>query len=137
MNNFYIEIVIRKQVRNIMFTKTINTSLNSKFLTLFVMSFGFFAIESFAQSEQEPVRMEIPAETPAVDDLDLTRGNISKEIQKKPASQSFIKAVSPQAKNNKSATEPIAENKDAKKEESASTLSFNLFLYIVDKFRAD
>lgn len=101
------------------------------------MSFGFFAIESFAQSEQEPVRMEIPAETPIVDDLDLSRGNISKEIQKKPASQPFIKAVNPQAKNSKSATESIAENKDVKKEESASTLSFNLFLYIVDKFRAD
>lgn len=119
-----------------MSNKTINTSLTYKFSTLLVLSFCFFAFESLAQEEQEKVRVEIPLETVDTEDL-----NLEKEISPNPnlkAEPSRIFSVPAAVANqNKLTAEPLGENRKIKKEESSSTLSFNLFLYIVDKFRAD
>lgn len=119
-----------------MFTKTINTSLNSKFTTIFLLSFFFFAIDSLAQSEQEKVRVDIPSESAPLEDLDLVRGNVDANL-KVSGSKTVIKPIGTKPITKKVTDEALVENKEIKKEESSSTLSFNLFLYIVDKFKAD
>lgn len=120
-----------------MFKQTINTSSKTKFIAIFALSFCFFAIESLAQSEQEKVRTDLPVENSAVEDLDLSRGHV--DLNSKSSTNKTVSK--PATKTSVAAKKPVelslVENKQLKKEEPASTLSFNLFLYIVDKFKAD
>ncbi|MHA7129488.1 hypothetical protein [Algoriphagus namhaensis] len=118
-----------------MTTKTSLPFLNSKFLTIFILAMGFFAIQGFAQETQEKVILETRDEAPIVEDLDLSKGQPSlatpspqRKIASPPVKSTPTKKVNP---------DTLVENKEIKKEEGASTLSFNLFLYIVDKFKAD
>ena len=103
---------------------------------LFVLGLCFFAEESFAQSSQEKVDLENvkPSDKPMMDDqVGNSESLAPKILAPKPL---------PSTNNNKVAVKrdlPAGGvDKEVKKEEGTpSTLSFNIFLYIVDKFKAD
>ena len=103
---------------------------------LFVLGLCFFAEESFAQSSQEKVDLENvkPSDKPLVDD----QGANSESLAPK------ILAPKPLQNNNNNKVAVKRDlpaggvDKEVKKDEATpSTLSFNIFLYIVDKFKAD
>lgn len=105
------------------------------FSAIILLGFCFFAGESLAQSEQEKVDLENvkPTDKPVLED----NGQNSENLVSKSATNKTNFAP-----NNKVAVKrdlPAGGvEKEIKKEESVpSTLSFNIFLYIVDKFKAD
>lgn len=110
-------------------------TLNLKFAGLFVLSFFFFISISSAQG-QEKVILEDPVEenplmkesSKEVSSLIPSQSLVKKEMSTLPK-ESELKGKQPEG--------GIAEVQKTKKEENSSTLSFNLFLYIVDKFKAD
>ncbi len=113
--------------------KTIYSSFSLKLIATFCLLLVAFTNESFAQEEQEKVETETEIQDPILNygSLDGDFGSSDQIIApaKKNSSPSRV-AAKPQ--NSKG----LISEKKTKKEES-STLSFNLFLYIVDKFKAD
>lgn len=102
---------------------------------LAIIGFSFIAGESFAQSDQEKVDLE---------NVKHTEKSISEDQIQNP--ELFTPKILPsKASANPSNKTAIKRDlpaggveKEIKKEEvSPSTLSFNIFLYIVDKFKAD
>lgn len=99
-----------------------------------VVGICLFAHDTFAQ-EHEKIEIEISKSVEKINLEDHTgtqesgfqKSAISKQVQ-----QPVIKATPPQVKKDAGI---IPEGK--KPEQGSSTLSFNIFLYIVDKFRAD
>ena len=111
-------------------------TLNFKFIGLFMLFFGLFTSLSFAQGEQEKVILEDPVEEKSVTKTSSKNLNVlvpHKKVVEK-ASSSVPKGMNVQRKVVEGG---ISEEPKAKKDEVSSTLSFNLFLYIVDKFKAD
>lgn len=107
------------------------------FSVLALLGMCLFAGESLAQSEQEKVDLENvkPLDKPISDELNQNLDSGSPKVLN-------TKVLSAPSTSNKVAVKrdlPAGGiDKDAKKEEAApSTLSFNIFLYIVDKFKAD
>lgn len=105
------------------------------FLALTMIGLCLIAGESFAQSEQEKVDLENAksSDRPILEDQIQNSENISTKI------------LAPKVLTNSSNKVAVKRDlpaggvdKEIKKEESVpSTLSFNIFLYIVDKFKAD
>jgi hypothetical protein len=93
--------------------------------------FVFFSSEANAQEENSPR----PIEKPVVEDQGSNQDNTTavfplfKPTGQKPTSPSSVKRDLPAG--------GFFQEKEAKKNEAPSTLSFNIFLYIVDKFKED
>lgn len=105
-------------------------------LSVAVLGLALIAIDASAQTETEKVEEN----NPKVNDRVILEDNTSIQ-DNTPASNFSSKpsnAVKPAAtvKRDLPAGGVFSE-KDVKKNESPSTLSFNIFLYIVDKFKAD
>lgn len=119
-----------------MLKETPHFTLNFKFIGLFLLFFGLFSTLSFAQGEREKVILEDP-----VEEKSITKTS-SKELNalapnKKAVDKTSTAVAKESTLQRKNVEGGIIEDPKAKKEEVSSTLSFNLFLYIVDKFKAD
>lgn len=113
------------------FTKSMKLSI-----FFVVMGMMLFAIDASAQTENEKVVDTYPKSNDRVileDNTLIHDQSANKSTASKPSNLAKTSVTPP------SKTDPIvAENvSDAKKNDSPSTLSFNIFLYIVDKFKAD
>ncbi|WP_157963149.1 hypothetical protein [Algoriphagus litoralis] len=102
---------------------------------LFLM---FLTLEASAQSENEKVEEIYPKTNDRVvledhtliQDNSQSRTTLAKpSASPKPAGTTVVKKEAAIVEN--------ASDREAKKTDSPSTLSFNIFLYIVDKFKAD
>ncbi|MFN3998915.1 hypothetical protein [Algoriphagus sp.] len=106
-------------------------------LTLSVLSMALFSIDASAQSENEKV-LEVNAKNNdrvILEDLTVIQDTNS---QKTIISKTTVTQKSPiNTLKKESINGEIISEKEAKRNESPSTLSFNIFLYIVDKFKAD
>lgn len=96
----------------------------------------FISFNATAQSENEKVEENTPKLvdrpiTPLVDDHTSSQDNtnpfISPALKSAPAKANPVKRDLPAG--------GVLNEKDPKKTESPSTLSFNIFLYVVDKFK--
>lgn len=96
---------------------------------------GFFLLTTAAWAQEENTRK--PVERPTVEEHTLTSegGHSVSIIPNKPAATKTIQPVLPPKKEVPTGAQ--LQEKESKKNESASTLSFNIFLYIVDKFKQD
>ncbi|WP_296698310.1 hypothetical protein [Algoriphagus sp.] len=102
---------------------------------LSLMVFCFLAGESFAQGEQEKVDLENVKQTEKLIIEDQSQNSeinspkvLPSKVLSNPLNKNLVKRDLPAG----------GVDKEIKKEESSpSTLSFNIFLYIVDKFKAD
>ncbi len=122
-------------MRNMPFRTTF-TSKKLPFVAFLAIGIFCFTTATFAQSDKDEEKgtLEVIKENPIieVDDLSLETGS-------EDSNQSLI--IRRNQKTTAVPSTPVRkENNEkvvAKKEEGSSTLSFNLFLYIVDKFKAD
>lgn len=106
-------------------------------LSLSVLGLMLFAVDASAQVENEKVEEIYPKGNDRVflEDHSLIHDNSSLRLA--PAKPNITqKPVSTVTKRDPNSGENSSE-RDLKKNESPSTLSFNIFLYIVDKFKAD
>jgi hypothetical protein len=105
-------------------------------LTLAVLGLALISINASAQSETEKEGEHLPKANDRVvlEDNTLLQDNISSPIHTAKPSTTVKSTTSPVAKRDLPAG---GVDKEVKKNESPSTLSFNIFLYIVDKFKAD
>lgn len=106
-------------------------------LSLGILGLMFLALDASAQSENEKVEEIFPKPNDRVilEDHTLIQENAANRFS--PAKQNTIqKPVSAAPKKDPISGEIVSE-KEVKRNESPSTLSFNIFLYIVDKFKAD
>jgi hypothetical protein len=106
-------------------------------LGLGVLSLMIFAVDASAQTENEKIEEITPKQNDRIvleDHTVIQDHSVSKTLPSKsiPHSKTAISSV----KRDMASGESVSE-KDIKKNESPSTLSFNIFLYIVDKFKAD
>ncbi|WP_338223672.1 hypothetical protein [Algoriphagus confluentis] len=112
----------------------------SKTNTTFLKSFGLFCLvsfgmvsfsqEAFAQGEQEKVEENVPRimdRPSSAEDASSTQDISTVLAPEGTRIKPIVKTSTPVKKE--------ASEKEAKKTESPSTLSFNLFLYVVDKFK--
>jgi hypothetical protein len=98
--------------------------------------FCFWANDASAQSDQDKVEVEYvkPLDRP----ISIEENGPSLESQsiKSPVIKSSVQSLTLPVK--REATTGSMSEKDSKKSETVpSTLSFNIFLYVVDKFKAD
>jgi hypothetical protein len=94
--------------------------------------FVLFTSEAKAQEENSPRPIEKPAveDQTAIQDVNSPVFPLFKTSQKPASANSIgVKRDLPAG--------GIFQEKESKKNESPSTLSFNIFLYIVDKFKED
>lgn len=119
-----------------MILKTVFSIKNLTVFSIAVIGFCFWAGDTMAQSERE--KSEIEREKPIIkplvenqsDQVDIQfRDNVA------PASTSTATNVNVKPVTPKKEVQVSGEGK--KVEPTPSTLSFNIFLYIVDKFKAD
>ncbi|MDN3204220.1 hypothetical protein [Algoriphagus sediminis] len=107
------------------------------FVALLTIGFFFFVGSGYAQSEQnsdqDKENPDVIKDRPVSSDVVMSDGllDIESSTPSKNLPNSIGQPKTPTRQEEK--TEKVV----AKKEEGASTLSFNLFLYIVDKFKAD
>jgi len=106
-------------------------------LALLMIGVFFFVGSGYAQSEQDAGQdkenPDVIKDSPINSDVIMSDGllDIESSTPSKILPNSMGQPITPTRKAEKT------EKAVAKKEEGASTLSFNLFLYIVDKFKAD
>ncbi|REG77565.1 hypothetical protein [Algoriphagus antarcticus] len=102
--------------------------------SLFAAGFCFITGESFAQNEQDKMEMENtkPIDRPSVDHSLEIKDNSSHRNSAQPVSTSINREKAQSLKK-----EGTISGEGKKTETVPSTLSFNIFLYIVDKFKAD
>lgn len=107
-------------------------------LSVAILGLAMIAIDASAQTENGKFEEIIPKTTS--DRVGMEGHTL---IQENPSSTTlgpkFNTSQKPTASNSKkdlTAGESVSE-KEVKRNESPSTLSFNIFLYIVDKFKAD
>ena len=107
-------------------------------LSAAILGLALIAVNASAQTESEKGEDGNAKVNDRVvlDDHTSLQDNISSQIQttKSPAS---VKATTTPAVKRDLPAGGVVVDKDPKKNESPSTLSFNIFLYIVDKFKAD
>ena len=112
--------------------QTANYTLESfKTLSLMLVFCLFFGFSALAQGEKDRVLQEVPKNAESTQQYDSPDGaneGINKTTAPAKTPGVAVKKENPLFKQ--------GGEKDAKKEE-ISTLSFNLFLYIVDKFKED
>lgn len=115
----------------------IKTDFSFRKLTIFsiaVLGLCFWAGNSMAQSEREKSEMEQekPVDRPLVenqsDHVDMRTGD---------SVTPSAAVIVPTAKDTPLKKDPRLSGEGKKVEPTPSTLSFNIFLYIVDKFKAD
>ncbi|MBC6367680.1 hypothetical protein [Algoriphagus sp. AK58] len=92
-----------------------------------------FATDAWAQEESSP---RIP-EKPVIEDHSTNMENVSPFASQSVKSSPNKSAVQTGNVKRDLPAGGIMQEKDARKNESPSTLSFNIFLYIVDKFKQD
>ncbi len=101
------------------------------FYSTLVLVFCFFSGKSFAQSEQDKIEL---------DNMKPTERGILEENsigQETTSTKNFpVKSAASASKPNAPKKE-VLPSEGKKSEVIPSTLSFNIFLYIVDKFKAD
>lgn len=101
-----------------------------------ILGLALIAVDASAQTETEKVEENYPKANDRIileDQTTIQDNPASSILSSKP--NSTIKPSTP-VRRDLPAGGVISE-KDGKKNESPSTLSFNIFLYIVDKFKAD
>jgi hypothetical protein len=122
-----------------------STKISSKgikslpFLGLFCL---FLSFASFAQSERDRNIPELPRNVDASNQFENSESNSLEPKTENLQKQSVAPARESQQSNNLNPVrkEPSIYKQGGEKEmkkEGMSTLSFNLFLYIVDKFKED
>lgn len=106
-------------------------------LSVAILGLALIAVDASAQTETEKVEENIPKSHDRVilEDQTSMQDNSTSGINS-PKTSLTPKASTTVVKRDLPAGGVIPE-KDVKKNESPSTLSFNIFLYIVDKFKAD
>ncbi|GMQ34058.1 hypothetical protein [Algoriphagus taiwanensis] len=114
-----------------MMSKTNNTFLKS-FGLFCLVSIGMvsFSQEALAQGEQEKVEENVPRildRPTSVDDHTSSQDISTLLAPEGTRVKPIVKSTTPAKKD--------SPEKDTKKTDSPSTLSFNLFLYVVDKFK--
>lgn len=99
-----------------------------------VLGMCLWTENAFAQSEQEKVEIENirNMDKPTLEDHNSSSEAVSPRISTSKQSQPPIKATAVRKENMTS-----GEGKKVEPSAAPSTLSFNIFLYIVDKFKAD
>ena len=98
-------------------------------------SFGYLLLPSEAMAQEENTKK--PFEKPIVEDISTVSesGAAATIFSQKPA---VVKQSVPLPLPKKEVhTTTHIQERESKKNESPSTLSFNIFLYIVDKFKED
>lgn len=110
-------------------------NLVTKVAALCMIAFGYLALNSEVKAQEENGKK--PFERPSVDEHHpVPEAGLANpiSIQKAPSAKSTTPLPLP-----KKETYSInhVNERDTKKNESPSTLSFNIFLYIVDKFKED
>lgn len=106
-------------------------------LSLGVLGLMLFAIDASAQTENEKIEEITPKNNDRIileDHTVIQDNSFSKTLPNKSITTQKVTPSVP--KKDLAAGESVSE-KDIKKNDSPSTLSFNIFLYIVDKFKAD
>lgn len=105
------------------------------FLSLIIMGFCLYAGDSMAQGmgENSEMEQEKPIDRPTMENQADHGDMLLQDVQAAPATTAMGSKP-----NNAIPKKEAQLGKEGKKPEStSSTLSFNIFLYIVDKFRAD
>ncbi len=115
----------------------LQTSFSFRKLTVFsiaVLGLCLWAGNSVAQSEHEESEMEheLPSDKPLMEGSSDFHDVPSQDLTT-PGST----AIAPSAKPTPQKKVPQVAGEGKKPEPNTSTLSFNIFLYIVDKFKAD
>lgn len=103
-----------------------------------ILGMVFLAVDATAQSENEKVEEIYPKTNDRVilEDHSLSQDNsVTRSSVVKPATT--LKLVVPITVKKDPSLPEIMSERETKKNDSPSTLSFNIFLYIVDKFKAD
>jgi len=111
---------------------------NPIILFIGVIGMMFFSLDASAQSENEKVEEIYPKTNDQVilEDHTMVQDNsLTRNTAVKPTTTPKV-AVTGVVKKDPTTAE-IASDQEVKKNDSPSTLSFNIFLYIVDKFKAD
>jgi hypothetical protein len=106
-----------------------------KVALLCMASFGYLLLPSEAMAQEENTKK--PFEKPIVEDISTVSesGAAATIFSQKPA---VVKQSVPLPLPKKEVhTTTHLQERESKKNESPSTLSFNIFLYIVDKFKQD
>lgn len=115
-----------------------NFSVKKPLLLVFVlMGMALISHESSAQNENEKAE-ELPStrvDRSGSEDHTASRENAPVLFNASKPSTSVQKTTTPLAKRDN--TTDFPKEGETKKPESPSTLSFNIFLYIVDKFKGD
>jgi hypothetical protein len=104
-------------------------------LSVAVLGLALISIDASAQSEQEKTEENLPrpSERVVIEEQPLVQDNLPTSFLPSRTTQNFKTAP---VKRDLPAG-GIAPEKETKKNDSPSTLSFNIFLYVVDKFKAD
>jgi hypothetical protein len=109
------------------------------FLVVFCL---FLSFASFAQNERDRIVPELPRSNDSVSQYEGSESSTSEQKSENFQKQSIAPHVEP--KSGSIISQPKKDNAIYKmggekeiKKEGMSTLSFNLFLYIVDKFKED
>ncbi len=100
-----------------------------------MVAFGYLLLPSEAMAQEENTKK--PFEKPIVEEISTgsESGTAATFFTQKPA---VVKQSVPLPLPRKEVhTSTHLQEKESKKNESPSTLSFNIFLYIVDKFKED
>ncbi|WP_233755911.1 hypothetical protein [Algoriphagus sp. AGSA1] len=113
------------------------TSFSFRKLTVFsiaVLGFCLWAGNSMAQSEHEESEMEqeLPSDKPFIEG-----SSDFHDVPNQDLTAAGSTTVAPSAKPTPQKKVPQVAGEGKKPEPNTSTLSFNIFLYIVDKFKAD
>ena len=106
-----------------------------KVALLSMVSFGYLLLQSEAVAQEENTKK--PFEKPYVEEISSVPeagAAATGAIQKPTAVKPGIPLLVPKKEVTNSTH---LQEKESKKNESPSTLSFNIFLYIVDKFKQD
>ncbi|AFL83508.1 hypothetical protein Belba_0861 [Belliella baltica DSM 15883] len=119
------------------------TLFDRKNIILAILFCALGSLNSFAQGEKEKNLPDTPVKTSDVagtfENQETTASESRYEFGLRQNYQNTTREVKPAQSNTVKKENPIykqGSDKEVKKEEM-STLSFNLFLYIVDKFRED
>lgn len=108
------------------------------FLFFTVLGLVFFSNESFAQTENEKVEdlIQRSADRPVMEESSNSKeSSLTFPLPTRVTTNTSGKSAPNQVKRDLPAGGIIKEGEP--KKESPSTLSFNIFLYIVDKFKED
>ncbi len=106
-------------------------------LSVAILGLALIAVNASAQteSEKEEDHTSKVNDRVVLEDHSLLQDNFSSPVHVTKSTPA--KTSSPATVKRDLPAGGVVVDKDAKKNESPSTLSFNIFLYIVDKFKAD